>query len=97
MPRVALQYFDGCPHWRRLDERLAELADTYDLTIEHVRIATPADAERLGFRGSPTLLVDGADPFAGDDEPIGLSCRIFQTPDGPAGTPSVTQLREVLS
>jgi len=30
-------------------------------------------------------------------DPIGLSCRVHQTPDGPAGTPTPSQLGEVLA
>lgn len=54
-------------------------------------------AQRVGFRGSPTILVDGRDPFASGDEPVGLSCRVYATPDGPAGAPTTDQLREVLT
>ncbi len=31
------------------------------------------------------------------DEPFGLSCRMYSTPDGPAGSPTIDQLREKLS
>ncbi len=60
-------------------------------------ITTPEEAEAAGFRGSPTILVDGVDPFARGDEPFGLACRVFQTPDGPAGSPSVEQIEVALA
>jgi hypothetical protein len=53
-------------------------------------------AERVGFRGSPTILIDGRDPFATGAEPIGMSCRVFRTEDGAQGAPTEAQLREVL-
>jgi hypothetical protein len=59
------------------------------------RVATPEDAERLRFVGSPTVLVDGHDPFA-DGGAFGLSCRVYPTLDGLAGAPTVEQLREAL-
>jgi hypothetical protein len=73
------------------------LADERDLVVERRRIATPEDAEAAGFRGSPTILVEGHDPFATGDEPTGLVCRIHQTPDGPAGSLTLAQLRSVLA
>ena len=52
--------------------------------------------ERLRFRGSPTVLVEGRDPFAEESDPVGLSCRVFGTPGGLRGAPTVEQLVEVL-
>jgi hypothetical protein len=61
------------------------------------RVETPEDAERLRFIGSPTILLDGEDPFAEGTEPsFGLTCRVYHTPDGLAGTPTLEQLRTVL-
>jgi len=54
-------------------------------------------AERIGFRGSPTILVDGRDPFATGIEPIGMSCRVFRTEQGAQGAPTEAQLRKVLA
>lgn len=91
---VRLLYSDGCPNWREADERLREALARLglDLAPEHVRVETAEDAERLGFRGSPTVLVDGVDPFADEAAPVGLSCRVFPTPDGLRGAPTVEQL-----
>ena len=93
---VTLLYFDGCPSWQTTDRRLRELADEFRFDLAYREVHTPQAAEELSFRGSPTVLVDGRDPFAQGDEPPGLSCRIYQTPDGPAGSPTTDQLREVL-
>lgn len=93
---VTLLYFDGCPSWRTTDRRLRELADELGFDLDYRKVETPEAAQQLSFRGSPTVLVDGRDPFAQGDEPVGLSCRIYQTPDGPAASPTLEQLREVL-
>lgn len=95
--RVTLQYFDGCPHWELADRRLRALADKLGFDVVRQRVDTPEAAARCGFRGSPTILVDGKDPFASGDEPVGLSCRVYSTPDGPAAVPTVDQLSEVLT
>ena len=93
---VTLLYFDGCPSWQTVDRRLRELADEFGFDLGYRKVDTPEAAEELSFRGSPTVLVDGRDPFAQGDEPVGLSCRIYQTPNGPAGSPTLEQLRSVV-
>jgi hypothetical protein len=97
--QITLRYFDGCPNWRVAEARLQEALGALggpQATIVHERVETQEEAERLGFRGSPTLLVDGDDPFADDDAPVGLACRIYSTEEGPQGAPSVAQLRAAL-
>ncbi|MGI9018437.1 MAG: thioredoxin family protein [Euzebya sp.] len=94
---VTLLYFDDCPNWQVLDARLANLAAEFGLNVRHVRVDTAEEAERVGFRGSPSILVEGRDLFARGDEPVGLSCRVYQTSAGPAGSPTIPQLREALA
>ena len=97
---VRLLYFDGCPNWvvaeERLRSALAEV-DHGDEPILRVRVETTEHAERLDFIGSPTILIDGTDPFASGTEQPALACRVFTTPDGRDGSPTVAQLVEVLS
>ncbi|WP_411152441.1 DsbA family protein [Streptomyces sp. A30] len=60
-------------------------------------IADQAEAERAGFTGSPTFLIDGRDPFADPDRPPGLACRMYRTADGGlAGVPDAAELRHAL-
>jgi hypothetical protein len=95
--RVVLQFFDDCPNWRQAAEHLnALVGEVPDLVVTLQRVETAEEAERVGFRGSPSMLVDGVDLFAADDAPVGLSCRMFRTPDGPAGSPTLAQLRNAL-
>lgn len=94
--RIELQYFEGCPHWKLAEGRLRPLADARGIEIDHRLVTTPEEAESARFRGSPTILIDGRDPFASGDEPFGLSCRMYRTPHGPAGSPTVAQLEEAL-
>ena len=94
--KVELLYFDGCPSWQETERRLHEALAGTDVPVTRVAVTTPEDAERLRFRGSPTVLVDGVDPFAEPDDPVGLSCRVFRTPDGLRGAPTVEQLAHAL-
>jgi hypothetical protein len=94
--QVELLYVEDCPNWEKTDRRLRDLAAAMGFTIRRHVVASPEQAEAYGMRGSPTILVDGADPFARADQPPSLSCRLYQTPEGLAGAPTVEQLREVL-
>lgn len=97
---VRLLSFTGCPDHevaeQRLRSALTQLGHDRN-AIGHVLVETPEEAEGWGFIGSPTVLVDGKDPFAAGDEPAALACRVYQTPQGPAGAPSVEQLVAALS
>lgn len=95
--KVQLLYFDDCPNWRyaaNLLDRLA--AETAGVEVEHRLVETQEEAERLAFRGSPSIHVDGRDLFAGEGDPVGISCRLYQTPDGAAGSPTLGQLRAAI-
>jgi len=95
---VTLLYFDGCPNWEETDRHLRVLAEEFpDMVITRVLVESPEEADRVGFRGSPSVLIDGTDPFSDQDAPAGLSCRVYPTPDGLAGSPTLEQLREALS
>jgi len=95
---VTLLYFDDCPNWLQADAHLRALEDEVPgLRVTRHLVETPEEAERTRFRGSPSILIDGVDPFADPDAPVGLSCRVYQTPDGPAGSPTLDQLRELLT
>jgi hypothetical protein len=97
--RVTLRYFDGCPNWHTAHDRLRDVLREEGMTdVEPIleRVETPEDAERLQFVGSPTILIDGRDPFAGSGATFGLTCRIYQTPQGLAGSPTPDQLRTAL-
>lgn len=92
---VELLYFDGCPHWETADARLGQVAAEVGAAVRHRRVQAGDDLSDFG--GSPTILVDGHDPFprAGLSSG-GLSCRLFATPEGPAGSPTLDQLRSAL-
>ncbi len=95
---IALLYLDSCPNWKITDERLATIAaERSDIMVTHHLVESIEEAERLGFHGSPSILVDGVDVFADADTAVGLSCRVYQTPGGPAGAPTVEQLQTVLA
>lgn len=95
---LTLLYFAECPNWRQVDEHLRALADEFPgIVITYQTVTTPEQAIKTNFRGSPTILINGVDPFADITAPVGLSCRVYQTPRGLSGSPTRDQLREVLA
>jgi hypothetical protein len=95
---ITIQYFDGCPHWKLADQRVQAVLkrlDMRDVKLAYQLIDSPEEAERERFRGSPTILVNGQDPFAREDQPFGLSCRVYETEDGSQGAPTETQLQRL--
>lgn len=94
---VTLLYFDGCPNWEATAERLRALAAARGFRLTFVEVESPEQARNLGFRGSPTILVDGRDPFAEGAERVGLTCRLYDTPEGLRGMPTHAQLEEILA
>ncbi len=91
-------YFDDCPNWEQAADHLDTLAAEFpDLSVMRRLVDTEQDAQSVGFHGSPSILIDGVDVFAPDDALVGLSCRMYQTADGPAGSPTIQQLRDALT
>jgi len=64
--------------------------------VNLVRVVTDDEAQVLRFPGSPTVRVDGRDLFPGPVG-VGLACRVYRTPDGPAGSPTVDQLVDAMA
>lgn len=94
--KITIQYFDGCPHWTLADQRVEAVLrrlDMHEVKVAHELIDSPEAAERAQFRGSPTVLVNGRDPFAREDQPFGLNCRVYETEEGPQGAPTEAQLQ----
>lgn len=59
-------------------------------------IASPQEAELRGFAGSPTILLNGHDPFAEPRQRPALACRRYPYPSGPSGVPELAALRRAL-
>lgn len=91
-------YFDGCPSYRVAEELLREalVESGHAHRIAMIRIASEAEARRQRFLGSPTIRIDGVDPFAHGEADYGMECRVFATPDGLKGWPTKTMLQEAL-
>lgn len=97
---IELLYIAGCPSWveagRRVSEALRE-AGRDGSALRYRLIRTEEDAAAVRFAGSPTITLDGNDLFPGSDRSGDLACRVYSTPAGLAGMPTVEQIREAIT
>lgn len=85
-----------CPNLTAMLQRLGQATDLPVITRE---INTDTDAAALGMAGSPTLLINGADPFVIANHAVGaLACRLYRNANGqPVPVPSLAQLRDAIA
>jgi Alkylmercury lyase len=87
-----------CPNAPELGDRLAAVLDgRAGVLVSHRVISDEGEAARWGMHGSPTLLIDGADPFAEPGQSPSMSCRLYRDENGQlSGSPSAGQLRQAI-
>lgn len=90
--KLEFQYFEGCPNHIKMENNLTEAVKGLEdkVEIEKVLVEDELTANKVKFRGSPTLLVNGEDiegvPLP---ESPSLSCRFYSK-----GIPSSESIRE---
>jgi hypothetical protein len=90
---VKLLYVDHCPTWSLAADRLRTAIAESGLDCPPVAWRPVHDIRSApGFAGSPTLLINGVDPFPRPASVSGLCCRMYRTEDGLSGAPSVEQI-----
>ncbi len=96
--KIELLYFDGCPSWQTGLKNLksALQLEGIDAEVNLVNVQNEADAIRLEFLGSPSFRVNNVELWAETRETFALSCRVYPTPEGMKGWPTVEMLREKL-
>jgi hypothetical protein len=96
--QLAVLAVPGCPNAPVLEDRLAAVLEgRAGVWVSHEVISNGGDAERWGMHGSPTLLIDGVDPFAEPGQPPTMSCRLYRDESGQVtGGPSAGQLRQAI-
>ena len=95
-PRVELLVIAGCPHATLAEALLRVTLDELGLTRTPVyinMIETTAEAIHQTFVGSPTIRINGVDPWAQSGSEPGLACRVHPSP---AGLPTQYSLAQAL-
>jgi hypothetical protein len=98
--QVSVLYFAGCPNWEETGRRLRRALDLLGqagTSVGFVQVETEAEAAEVGFRGSPTITVDGEDLFPGGGAPSAVSCRVYSGSGGLAGVPEASDLVAALA
>jgi hypothetical protein len=88
---VTVQYIKGCIDSKEMIKRVEEaIKDIPEVKYTKMLIETEEKAREVGFRGSPTLLINGKD-YEGlpvPEEPT-IACRVYSK-----GLPSVEDIRK---
>jgi hypothetical protein len=97
---VELLVVPDCPNESVALSLLRLAFDRVGLAAQPVRIsviASQQQAEERGFVGSPTILVDGVDPFAVAGQGPAFACRVYATPAGLSGVPPLCDVVSALT
>lgn len=98
--RVELLVVPDCPNEAPTHERLRLALDDagrFDTSIIVHTVTEDVLGSVPAFAGSPTVLIDGVDPFAGQaTQAATLSCRIYRSTGEVSGAPSLDELRRVV-
>lgn len=96
--KIELLHIDDCPSWqaglKNLETALQE--EKLAASVELVKVMDNESANQLKFLGSPSFRIDGQYLWPEERESYSLSCRLYQTPQGMKGFPTVAMLRESL-
>ncbi len=89
--KIEIQHFRGCPNSPEMIHRVKEAIKGSEEKIEYNEVLVESNelAEKLKFRGSPTVLINGEDIEGGNaPESASLNCRVYEN-----GLPSVEEIR----
>jgi hypothetical protein len=97
--KIELQVVADCPHEAPTAQLLRRALDDVGLSTTRfttVVVTGHEHAEQLRFTGSPTIRIDGVDPFADPAWQPQLACRVYRTATGLSRTPDLAALRRFL-
>jgi hypothetical protein len=67
------------------------------MSVRTTVIASQEQAQERGFVGSPTILINGVDPFGSAGQSPAYACRVYATPDGLSGVPPLDEVISALT
>ncbi|MFC7216922.1 alkylmercury lyase [Streptomyces polyrhachis] len=96
--RITVLAVPGCANTGLALERVAAALAGRAAEVEVVEVRNGNQALALGMSGSPTILLDGVDPFPSDGGQPSVSCRLYRDADGAAsGAPGEDALRAAIN
>lgn len=98
--RVEIRHTADCPNWepaaRMLRQALIATGHP-DVDVVSREIRTRLDSEHFPYAGSPTMILDGVDIFPEAERIVDLACRLYATPNGLAGLPTLDQVTDAIA
>jgi len=96
MINIDLLYFEDCPSWESGLLNLKKVIETEKISakIKLVKIVNEDQAQKEHFLGSPSFRVNGIDLWPEEGNQYILNCRVYKTPSGMQGTPTIDMLKE---
>ncbi len=97
--KIQFLYFEDCPNSKPAFQNLSMALQKLDLKLEIERVVIEDDlqAEQYSFQGSPSIKLNGVDLWEDIRPDYHMGCRVYQTPTGLAGSPTVEMLVKRLS
>lgn len=97
---IEVLHISDCPNTdeaaRRLGAALTALGHG-GAAVKMRLMESPKDTVGTAFAGSPTITFNGTDIFPGRAPVQDLACRLYSTPRGLAGAPSIDQIKDALT
>ena len=91
---IEVQHFEGCPNSGEMIIRVKAAIKEFNNRVDYreILVETQEEAERVKFRGSPTVLINGID-LENMPEPIeaNLACRYYKN-----GLPSIEEIKNFI-
>jgi hypothetical protein len=86
---IELLYFNSCPSYKKAPANFTDaLRETHlRAQVKLINVESEAEAERLGFQGSPSIRINGKD-LEGRDEGFSFSCRLYSLNGTTSNAPS---------
>jgi len=93
--KIELLYFEDCPSWQIALENIksALRIEGLNVPVELIQILDNDDAGKKRFLGSPSIRINGIELWDEKREVYSLSCRVYATPEGIKGSPTVSMLQ----
>lgn len=93
--RITVLTVPDCPNAAPAVARVTGALAGRTAEVELVEVHDQAQAAEYGMTGSPTILLDGVDPFGPEGAAPSVACRLYRDADGSvSGAPSEAALRE---
>jgi len=95
---INLLYFDGCPSWKNAlaNLQVALKEEGMDISIKLIEVKSDQEAAGKKFLGSPSFQISGEDFWPEDRQSYSMNCRVYGTPEGLKGWPTVDMFRQKL-